>query len=167
MRQYRTLVLLAVLGTVLPLPARSGADPGETAVVDESGDEVRKGSRIRVDPVSGKRFTAHYLLQDADSLRVTTEDGRTESLSRDDIARLEVFRGTRERVHPVLYVLAGAAFVTGAVIGYIDTEDKSDLVRGLAVVGYGVLGVWFVGMVIPHGGGMQTVEVWVTVPLGA
>lgn len=159
-------VLAAVLAVAFAIPDPPDTLSGEATVMDAAGTPVVKGSRVRVDPGSGDRFVARYLQRDGDTLRVVTEDGRTMSLPLVGIDRLEVSRGERERVHPVLYVLAGAAFVTGAIIGYVETADKSDLVRGLAVVGYGVLGVWITGMVIPHGGGMQTVEIWVTVPLG-
>jgi hypothetical protein len=168
MARDRRLVFLAalcLLGQTLTPLAYPAPPPGDPLLRDSQGNGVRPGNRIRIDPSRGRRFSAEYLLAHADSLRLTTEDGRTLDLPFAEVDRLEVYRGTREQVHPILYVLAGAAFVTGGVLAYSSTKDQSEVVRVLAAVGGGMLGVWVAGTAIPHGGGMHRVDIWIQVPL--
>jgi hypothetical protein len=163
---HRVTLLRSLLGVVLIVQGATPvvvADPAiapPDTVAVEGALPLRYGETLRVSPESGERFRALYVRRDLASLTVTPL-----TLPLADIRSLELLTGIRERVHPFMYVIAGAALLAGGIYGYVATKDKSTAVRVLATLGAGLGGVWLAGTIIPHGGGMQTVEVWVQVPL--
>ena len=75
MSPNRLVVLLVIVGMMVPFPSRAGNGTTEGKVEDDLGEPVREGTRVRVDPASGDRFAARYLLRAADSLRVAPTTG--------------------------------------------------------------------------------------------